>query len=222
MSLIEKFTIMGERNTGTHFLQYALLRNFKLDYVRNIKHFFGHEEPLNDSNLLTICVVRNPIDWIDSFFKRLHHIPPENKKNIEAFLFNEFYSIYETEENKGNEIMEDRNYITGERYKNIFEMRKFKNDYFLNIINKKVKNIYILKYEDLRDDYDNTLNKLKNKFNLVPWNHNNYVKIEKYKGTFNALYSLKPILISDDIQKKIIECIDKEQEKLLGYEFNLL
>ena len=223
MSLITKFTILGERNSGTHFLEYALKKNFKLEYIRNIKHFFGFSEPLNDDNLLTICLVRNPIDWIDSFFKRLHHVPPQNKVNIEAFISNEFYSIYETEEdikNKGYEIMEDRNYVTRERYKNIFELRKMKHSYFLNVINQKVKNLYILKYEDLRDDFDNTLDKIKNKFNIIPLNINKpYIKIEKYKGTFTAVYNLKPILIKDEIKKIIIEKIDKEQEKQLGYEF---
>jgi hypothetical protein len=221
MSKIENFTVLGERNTGTHFVQFALLNNFQLNYVRNIKHFFGFSEPLNEQNLLTICVVRNPIDWIDSFFKRLHHVPPQNKETIEAFIFNEFYSIYETEEDKttkGYEIMEDRNYITGERYKNIFELRKFKNNYFLNIINKKIKNVYLLKYEDLRDDYNNTLDKLKKKFNLIPI-HNEYIKIPKYKGTYTQLYNLKPILISDKIQNIIVQNIDKEQEKKLGYDF---
>ena len=218
--MIENFTILGERCSGTHFLQYALSRNFKINYISGQKHFFGFSEPSNSDNLLTICLIRNPIDWIDSFFKRKHHVPPHNKSKIEDFIFNEFYSIYETQEdikNKGYEIMEDRNYITGERYQNIFELRKMKNDYFLNIINKKAKNVYILKYEDLRDDYINTLNNLKNKFNLIPYKEE-YEKIAKYKGTFNDLYALKPILISDEIKNIIKEKIDIEQEKLLGYE----
>ena len=218
--MIENFTILGERCSGTHFLQYALSRNFKINYISGQKHFFGFSEPSNSDNLLTICLIRNPIDWIDSFFKRKHHVPPHNKSKIEDFIFNEFYSIYETQEdikNKGYEIMEDRNYITGERYQNIFELRKMKNDYFLNIINKKAKNVYILKYEDLRDDYINTLNNLKNKFNLIPYKEE-YEKIAKYKGTFNDLYELKPILISDEIKNIIKEKIDIEQEKLLGYE----
>ena len=32
--------------------------------------------------ILYICLVRDPIEWIDSLFKRLHHIPPQNKKDI--------------------------------------------------------------------------------------------------------------------------------------------
>jgi len=221
-SKIDKFTILCERNSGSHFLQYALLNNFNLTYVEGFKHFFGFSEPLSDDNLLTICIVRHPIDWIDSFFKRLHHIPSHNKVSIQGFICNEFYSIYEKPEdikNKGYEIMEDRNFITGKRYSNIFELRKMKNEYFLNIIQNKIKNVCIIKYEDLRDDYQNTLNKLKTEFNLIPKNKNvEYMPIVKYKGTYTALYKLKPIILNDDIKQLILESVDKEQEKILGYD----
>ena len=220
-SQITHFTILGERNSGTHFLQYALLENFDLTYNRNTlsdKHFIGFSEPLSGDDLLTICIIRHPIVGVDSYFKRLHFVPHENRESIEKFISNEFYSLYDSGDNNGCEIMNDRNYITNERYKNIFELRKLKNDYFLNILPKKTKNYYILKYEDLRDDYENTLNKLKETFNLIPKNiGNKYKRIDKMKGTFNALYELKPILLSDEIKKIIKEKVDKEQENLIGY-----
>jgi hypothetical protein len=74
----------------------------------------------------------------------------------------------------------------------------------------------VLKYEDLRDNFENTLDSIKNKFNLTP-KHEHYEKIEKYKGTFNALYSKKPILLSDEIQEYIKQNVDLEQERQLGY-----
>jgi hypothetical protein len=224
---IEKITILGERNSGTNFLQYALLENFKLDYIRGPeqKHFFGFTEPLNDDNLLTICIFRHPVDWIDSYFKRLHFVPQDNRQNIQSFITNEFYSVRDDENQikiKGYEIMEDRNYATGERYKNIFELRKMKNDYLLNIIPQKVKNFYMIKYEDLRDDYENTLNKLKEQFNLIRHDNNGeYKQIKNYKGTYIALYNLKPILLIDEIKKLILESVDKEQEKQIGYDIQL-
>jgi len=49
---------------------------------------------------------------------------------------------------------------TKNRYKNIYELRKVKYDYLLNDLPKKVKHYYFLKYEDLRDDYENTLDKI--------------------------------------------------------------
>jgi len=218
------FSILGERCSGTTFVEYAILRNFKLECKKICgKHFFGHNMDLifneQDSNeTLYIYVVRNPIDWIDSFFKRLHHVPRENKKNIFSFMNNEFYSIYEQGPEIQKEIMTDRNINTKERYKDIFELRKVKNDYMLNTFSKKVQHFLILKYEDLRDNYEETLDSVKCLFELEKWK-NEYEKIANYKGTYTALYEKKPILLSNEIIQQIKERVDTDQEKRIGYTF---
>ena len=61
--------------------------------------------------------------------------------------------------------MEDRNYINGKRYKNIYELRYFKNKYLIEH-KYKVKNYLLIRYEDLKYNYEIILNLLKNKFNL--------------------------------------------------------
>jgi hypothetical protein len=220
---IKYFTILGERNSGTHFVEYAFKFNFSsLTYLKNVKHFFGYGEldtlPSLDETLI-ICIVRDPIEWIDSFFKRLHHVPAENKNSINNFIKNEFYSIYEEGEKNNTEIMEDRNMITGERYKNIFELRKVKNNYLMNELPKKAKHVFLLRYEQIRDSYDETMKIIQNKFNLIKnENHlSSYKQIPNYKGTYTALYSKKPILLSEEIQEYIRNHVDKEQENLLGY-----
>ena len=215
---MKTYTILGERNSGTHFLQYAISFNFHLKYEKGVKHFFGHSDFPEDTLDTTIyfCMVRDPIEWVDSLFKRLHHIPPENKKSIDAFIQNEWYSIYEEGPKNKEEIMEDRNIITKERYKNIFEMRKTKHDYFLKTIKNKVKHVYLLRYEDLLHDYDIILNDIAEKFNLEK-KSDTYFRVPKYKGTFNALYEKKPILLSKEIQEYIKMNVDIEQENRFGY-----
>jgi len=216
--------VLAERCTGTHFAEHAIARNFKIQTIRILgKHFFGHDETVFDNEnadeTLFVFLTRHPIDWIDSFFKRLHNVPPENKTNIYSFINNGFYSIHEQGEKKNTELMEDRNIITKERYKDIFELRKVKNNYLMNVVEKKVKHFLILKYEDLRDNYDATLDKIGSQFNLERWHPNTqYEKIIKYKGTYNAEYYKKPILISDEVVDQIKERIDIEQERELGYE----
>jgi thioredoxin-related protein len=74
----------------------------------------------------------------------------------------------------------------------------------------------ILRYEDLRDKYEETLDKIANEFNLVK-KHDKYIQITKYKGTYTAEYYKKPILLSEDIQEYIKQNIDLHQEKQLGY-----
>ena len=211
---INSFTILSERCTGSHFVQYAIIQNFGLKYINFEKHFFGHDE-VNYDSTLCICVVRDAIEWVDSFFKRLHHVPPENK-NIHNFLKEEWYSIHEQGPEINTEIIKDRHMVTKKRYKNILEMRKTKHDYLLNL---KTTHLLILKYEDLRDNYISTLDSIKNKFNLTLIN-NRYEYIIRYKGTYTALYVKKSILLTDEDQLFIKQNIDEEQEKKLGYNYN--
>jgi hypothetical protein len=37
---MKRFTILGERCSGTHYLQYGMLFNFEIEYVRGEKHFY--------------------------------------------------------------------------------------------------------------------------------------------------------------------------------------
>ena len=203
---LNSFTIIGERCSGTHFLQYAITTNFKLTYTRLDKHFFGFSKLHNE---ITLCIIRDPVEWIDSFFKKPFHVPKENK-NIDNFLNNEWRSIHDN--TPDTEIMEDRHIITKERYKNIFELRKTKIEYFLNLSG----NVMIIKYEDLRDDYKNTLDAICSRFNLVKKNKE-YINITKYKGTYNAHYSRQKVTLSLDTIKFITENVCTPQENKLGY-----
>jgi hypothetical protein len=73
-----------------------------------------------------------------------------------------------------------------------------------------------LRYEDLRDHFEESLEKIKQQFDLIQRN-DQYVKIPKYKGTFLADYYKKPILLKEEIQEEIKQRVDKEQENQLGY-----
>jgi len=218
--MIKKFTIYGERCSGTNFLMHSINENFEIEYTTKYawKHFFGHykfEKNVEENETLFIGIVRNPIEWIDSFYKKLHHIPNDNKKNIYAFLFNIFYSIYDDK----TEIMEDRHLKTNNRYKNIFELRNIKNDYLLNEMKLNVKNYLLIRYEDLRDNYDTVLNFLKIKFDLKKKN-DNYLKINNYKGSHNKLYFKKNINLNKNLINIIKKNLNKTQENSIGYLLN--
>lgn len=159
--MLRKVTIFGERCSGTNYLQKLLLKNFDIELVWNYgwKHWPGHNSLENSDDVLFICIVRNPIDWLNSFWEKHHEVPKELLENLDNFLNNEFWSIHP----KGHEIIEDRNIYTKERYKNIFEMRHIKNKFFIDDLPKKVKNYILIRYEDLLNDYESILNRLKEK-----------------------------------------------------------
>jgi len=220
--MIKYFTIYGERCSGTNFLMNAILNNFEIEYTTQYawKHFFGYynfddsfKNTDNDNETLFIGIIREPVSWIDSFYKKMHHIPNENRKTIKTFLFNQFYSLYE---DSPNEIMEDRNIITKERYKNIFELRRVKNNFLIQEMPKKVKNYLLIRYEDLRDNYETILEYFHIKFKLNK-KYDTYKRIDNYKGTMDYMFTIKKISLRKPIIKIIKNNLDINQEKSLGY-----
>lgn len=223
MTSIKYFTIYGERCSGTNFLEELITNNFNIQVTWKYgwKHFFGftnfnHDDHENDT--LFIGIVRNPINWLHSFYTTPHHIPEHNRL-LPNFLLNEFYSI--DDHNKTYDVISvDLNYITGEKYKNIFEMRKMKNDYLMNIMPTKVRNYIFIKYEDLLDNKEKVLNELKDKYNLI-FKNNNIIEIPYYQKNKNKKFSPRPISFSNEIIQLIINNLDLEQEKKLGYDLKM-
>ena len=223
--MIKYFTIMGERCSGTNFLEKAILENFEVELIWHYgyKHFFGFydyskKNPIieNDDEVLFLGIIREPISWINSFHNNKHHIPQQNKESIYNFLHNEFYSV----NNNNEEIHEDRNFKTKKRYKNIFELRNLKNEYLINH-KERVKNYLLLRYEDLNNNYEQTLQFLQKKFNLKRKNKNiPFIKIKSYKGLKNKLYTENYITLKRYTINNIKNRLNKKQEQSLGYLFD--
>lgn len=216
--MLKSFTIYGERCSGTNFLEKAIEENFdlKLNWDYDFKHWFGHYEFKNtekEDETLFLGIIREPITWIDSFFKTPHHLHSNNKINIKNFLFNEIISYFD---DTNNEIEQDRNMITKKRYKNIFELRYLKNNYLINEMPKKVKNYLLIRYEDLNNNYELILGFIEKKFNLIRKNKD-FKKIITYKGGKDTLFVKKGLILNNKIMNMIINNLNKEQEKTLGY-----
>lgn len=235
---ITKFIIYGERCSGTNFLENVILENFDIEisWEQGSKHFFcfNNYDKRNFDDTLYIGIVRNPIYWINSFSKELHHVPDINRKNIQNFLFNEFYSVNDEIEPtpkvqtilfknkkhyfyKYTTMVEDLNYITNKKYKNIFELRKLKNDYLMNIMPSKVKNYILINYEKLLTNYEETLEFIKNRFNLIQ-RYPIYKNIKKYKKceTYNFVQQ-RQITLTPFTINIIWKNLDINQESTLGY-----
>jgi hypothetical protein len=235
---IKKFTIYGERSSGTNFLEKSILTNFEIKYTKEFgnKHFFCFDDSRKNysDDTLFIGIVRNPIYWLNSFIQQPYHVPNHNK-TLTNFLFNEFYSICDepptqndtnvahgnlllNRKNNGNKInKKDLNYITGKKYKDIFELRKLKNYYLMNVLPKKVKNYVLINYEDLLYNYENTLDLIKHKFNLIQ-TREKYIKSDNYKHSDTIKYKgEKSVIFSPKIVEVIWTKLDKTQENSLGY-----
>lgn len=217
---ITNFTIFGERCSGTNFLENVIKENFNLELTFKYawKHFFCNSDLSNSDETLFIGIIRNPIYWINSLYKDKHHIPLENTKSINDFLFNTCYSVHKAHDPKPIIETKDFNYITKKPYKNIFQMRKLKNEYLISIMPIKVKNYILINYEALTNHYEYTLNTIKTSFNLNFKNPDTIIKVNKYKQDDKRTFiSQKKIGLDKNILVTIWNNLDIKQENDLGY-----
>lgn len=195
--MLTKYTIYGERCSGTNYLENIINMNFdiKLTCEYGWKHFFGFQDDLlkNSDDTLFICIIRNLPDWLNSLYTEQFHIADHLRGNIDSFLNQQFYSYndkYSSLKN-GKEIMEDRNIYTGERYKNIFELRHTKIKWMYQDLPNKVKNGIIIRYEDLINNFENTLFRIKNKGLKVKQNINFPLNTDNYANLKNKKFIKK-------------------------------
>ena len=217
--MVKNFTILGERCSGTNYLEELITDNFNIEVTWKYgwKHFFGHydfKQTEEENDTLFIGIVRNPIEWIDSFFTNQHHIP-NSPKPIMNFLFDKFYSLRDDK----TIIKEDLNYLTKKEYKNIFEMRYLKNYYLINIMPTKVKNFILINYENLRDNTENVLNMIKIRF-VLEQKYPNYKNITYYKKEKKSKYTKKPLKLPKIHQLLCMKHLNLNQERALGYVYN--
>ena len=218
--MIKNFTILGERNSGTNFLEKAITINFDLPITWKFgwKHFFGYNDYKDSNETLFIAIVRDPVDWLNSMYRTPHHLQEELRTSPENFLTKQFWSYYDGkqhEKNNGMEIIEDRNIYTHERYKNIFECRNVKNKFLLDDMHHKVEHYVLIRYEDLRDNYDRTLEDICLKYNL-PKKHKIYISI-KNSTKYGKIFVINKNHIIKDIN--IVDKLDKDLEKRMGYNY---
>lgn len=216
---MRKVTIYGERCSGTNYLEELLVLNFDVEIVWNYgwKHFFGFSDLNNSDDILFIGIIRNLEDWINSLYREKHHLPNHLTESIDTFLTNTFYSFYinpKTQQITSEEIMSDRNIFTGERYKNIYELRLVKNKYLIEKMPKLVKNYCLITYDDLVDNFLDVMNKLKNCGLKIKNNNNFPLNVNYFRKQKDILFKKKENIIPKE--KIIIENEElKFYEKLL-------
>jgi len=162
---ITRFTIYGERCSGTNYLQELIELNFDVETTWDYgwKHFFGFNDVSRSDDTLFICIIRDPYTWLNSLYRIPHHITHQIRGDPTKFLNNEVFSYddHAGSLDETKEIMTDRHIYTNERYKNIFELRYTKLHYLTKELPAKVKHHIFIQYEDLLYDFKNTMNRIK-------------------------------------------------------------
>ena len=216
---MKNFTILGERCSGTNFLQLAIERNFDLEatWKYGWKHFFGFDSYSDSDDCLFISIVRDPLDWINSFFNSPHHVYGAIRGDVYRFLDSQMFSVFDSGSTQGQDMPKSHHIHENRRYRDVFELRNVKANFQMKIMPTLVKNHVFIRYEDLRDNYEHTLTEIADTFHLQKL-HNPFQKITQYKMT-DKIYpqpSGKTYTLID-----IINRVDQNLEKEIGYTFNL-
>ena len=108
--MIQAFSILGERCSGTNFLEEAILTNFHIQITTDFghKHFFPYDyTKQNTDDTLFIGIVREPIAWLYSFLTHPWEVRAENR-DFYTFLFGTFYDRHTTNPRNRPEIRPGR------------------------------------------------------------------------------------------------------------------
>lgn len=185
---IKNFTIYGERCSGTNYLETIISQCFNLPVTWQFghKHFFGHTDTntlRNAQNTLFLGIIRNPFNWVQSFFKEGYHIHRNHMKSIDIFLTSEWYSVNDDY----TENMLDRKYTNNRRYLHIMDMRNGKNHFLFNSMPIIVNNYCLINYDFMLTDQELFLNKIASIFSLHRTSYKPEVKIkEPYYTSANS------------------------------------
>jgi hypothetical protein len=230
---IKKFTVIGERCTGTNLAKALIERNLGLEYVELCaKHYFQptafENKCLND--LLVIATVRDPFQWVAAMWVNKHDMTIYQKHSMSKMLFSEQIAVYDDFKalDFSMEIMENRHIYEkdsrfpvhnyGRRYANIFEMRNVKHKFLLEDMPKLVPHFEVVNYESMRDEPETVLKKLCIDFDLImPQEFVPIVENVKYYAKEGDVFKKRVYELDQTMKDLVKKNVDHNLESALDY-----
>lgn len=191
---IELVSLLGERCSGTSYLQRLLESNFQVsntdDY--HYRHFFGFDtktHPLDQAGcVLFVGVIRAPVEWMDCLYKYQWQLDQWRYPDWPSFLTQPIVSYAESEMNHtlsllpeserpaareamlAKPIWHDRNFADPQlpEWRDVFQLRHVKAAHMIDTFPGKVSNYVMVRLEDLQANYQHFLHILQLWFNLTP------------------------------------------------------
>lgn len=224
---IDYIAIFGERHSGTKWLcklvdGFDVSKNDRLGRTKyGHKHWFlPNDQPSGpESSTVFLVIVRDPYSWLSAMHRKPYHANDHFNLPMKEFLTREWISY----ESRGrfkkvnditNEIITDRDPVTGNRFANVMQLRSAKLQYWKEFENR-FSNFLMVKYEDLLFDFDVTITKICDvvginpKSQLVPGpeeKKRKWTRDKEYMSSFD-----------DECLKIIREGLDWELEGSLDY-----
>jgi hypothetical protein len=224
--LFRKLKVLGERASATNFLEQLLKANFPNtphSTTAGWKHSFPAIPGEENESCLFIVIFRNPYDWLRSYYLQPHHVHPDLKNlTFSDFIRSEWHCIYDEsafikkeDPRYGMEIMEERNPLTGQRFRNILELRSAKLRAWTEM-GSGVRKVEFIRYEELLESPQKFLSYLQEKYKFPSMPE--FQNVSTYKGITNIPFTPKTYFeISVEDMNFINQTLDSEIEKRVGY-----
>ena len=151
---------------------------------------------------------------MQSFFEKKWHLAEHLQKlDFSTFIQSEIYSVKDQNipnigGEVGSEILADRSYITGSRFKNIFDLRHTKMNFLFHEFPSMCANMIIVRLEDFQNDFEKSLNIIAHEF-----------QIQKKYFLLKTFFTTKEILLCLFMKKKKLK-LNKEEIKLIDDNLN--
>lgn len=234
-SKLLKFAVFGERCSGTNYTSSLFDQNTFLEFQswghkhfppwfdlpqdcwRGPQHLYTYQ---GSGSHLFIIVIRNPYDWVRS----LRRLPWHAHEMLWNLPLSEFLRTPwfinpkdpEVQELRRQNLLMDKDPETGANFENVLQLRTAKIKNMLMIL-ERAKNVYVVRYETLRDHPKEVLREVSEIFGikLKP-----FEPVTSYKGHSGwAAYQPRKYcpFTQEDIDFIRVN-LDEDLESFLGYQ----
>ena len=148
-----RFQVLGERCSGTNFLDTLIAQNLPLErsYAMRWKHGFPNFVAA-PQNTVFVAIFRSAPDWLASMFSKPWH----SSANLRNLSFSEFirhewtstvdaafhFRMHTNDSRVGQPLNADLHPITGQPFSSLLELRKAKMEALLSLPNRGARVIY--------------------------------------------------------------------------------
>jgi hypothetical protein len=228
---IDRFQVYGERRSGTNFVARTLARNTGLKRwgAYGWKHALPYY-PVLPKCCLFVVVVRDPFDWLRSFYAGPFEVDPAIAKlPFSDFLRAEWEGSYsgfagqwghrgfavKDRFAQGEPNFLDRHPLTGQRFRNVCDMRSVKLAGHLSLLDRGLNTIAV-RYEDFRAQPEAMLKMIASATGISLTKA--YSPTDKPVGpSSDSRSDAKTAPISDADRRFILQNLDHGPERRCGY-----